>query len=275
MSRAIRPRRQRLVAALLVLPLLAFIAVYALYGPGGGREPGVVVHVEHAASSTGAPHCRYRLLYYDPLWLEHPNRTLVKLVEEIVRRTGGCADIYLGGRAGLSPLLHLDRYDVVIIRAHGGIWDGKGFYFATGLTPLGPYDVPKRLVEKLVAAKALEVGSPAVLSGGAVVAAREYLVVGAPFFEKIARFKRNAIVVVESCDSLADPRFVQTVLRAGAGVYIGWTGKVTPSDIDATLPRLLRIVVEELGHPCRIARLVAERLVAASTGSVLEAVCRG
>ena len=266
--------RRILALIVLLLPIAAFIAIYLTWSPAQQAAPGEVQHVKPVGSTASRISCRYHLLYYDPLWLEHPNETLIRVIREIVKETGGCMDAYIGARAGLAPLLHLDRYDIVVIRAHGGIWAGRGFYFATGLSPLGPYDVPRSLLERLVSSGAVEAGSPAVFSGGAVVATREYIVVGAKFFESIARFHRGAVVVVESCDSLTDPRFVNAVLNAGAGVYIGWTGKVTPSDIDDTLPSLLRLVVMELNHPCGIAKSVSSRLVEASTGALLGAVCK-
>ncbi len=267
-------KRRALALIALLLPIAAFVTVYLAWSPGQQPAPGEVQHVRPAGSAASEAPCRYHLLYYDPLWLEHPNETLIRVIREIVEETGGCMDAYVGARAGLAPLLHLDSYDIVVIRAHGGIWAGRGFYFATGLSPLGPYDVPRSLLERLVSSGAVEAGSPAVFSGGAVVATREYIVVGARFFEKLARFHKGAVVILESCDSLTDPRFVSAVLDAGAGVYIGWTGKVTPRDIDDTLPSLLRLVVSELGHPCEIAKSVSMRLVESSTGALLGAVCR-
>ena len=259
---------------LLLLPLAVFVIVYLAWSPGQYHAPGEVRHVRPRGSVHTKTLCRYRLLYYDPLWLEHPNETLIRTIREIVEETGGCMDVYLGARAGLAPLLHLEKYDIIVIRAHGGIWVGRGFYFATGLSPLGPYDVPRSLVEKLVSKGIVEAGSPAVFTGGAVEATREYIVVGAGFFESIARIRRGAVVVLESCDSLADPVFAKAVLGAGAGVYIGWTGKVTPRDIDDTLPSLLKLIISELGRPCEIAKSVSTRLIESSTGALLAAVCR-
>ena len=267
-----KPGRRVLTALLVAAPILAFLAVYLAYNPSPTPHAGKTIHLNATGAGGG---CRYRLLYYDPLYLEHPNETLYRVISRIVRETGGCMDAYLGSRAGLRPLLHLDRYDIIVIRAHGGIWAGRGgFYFATGLSPSGPYDVPARLVERLASEAAIEAGSPAVFAGGAVVAAPEYIVVGAPFFEKVARLKKGAIVILESCDSMRDPRFVATLIRDGASLYIGWTGKVTPREIDDTLPWLLRLVVSRLHDPCSVAKTLAKRLIVAGTGSMLTAVCR-
>ncbi|AEM38889.1 hypothetical protein Pyrfu_1021 [Pyrolobus fumarii 1A] len=258
-----------------MLPVLALASaiVYTVYHSSSAP---MMHSTDNAMRVYSRSLCAYRMLFYDPLALEYPNQTLLRQIEYIVNESGGCLDAYIGEEAGLEPLLHLDKYDIIVIRAHGGIWDGRGFYFATGLSPQGPYDIPVLLVQKLAKNGVLEAGSPAVLSEGAVISSSEYIIVGALFFKHVARLKKGAVVVVASCDSLNDPRFVEAVLTAGAVAYIGWMGKTTPSAIDDMLPSLIKLIVEHLDNPCEALtnlKIIGVKLVA-PTGAVLSGVCK-
>ncbi len=223
------------------------------------------------------------MLYYDPLASEYLNQTLIERIEAIASQLGACIDVYVGEKAGLKPLLRLTRYDIVVVRAHGGIWDSKGFYIATGLAPRGPFDVPLDLVRKWSREDLIAAGAPAVVFRGGIVSSREYVVVGPGFFEKVvAGERRHGVAIVMACDSLSDPRFAAALAAKGFDVYFGWKGLVTPEDIDAVLPRLFRLVLEgwEKGlRGCRLQGWVLERLgslvVGRSSGALLSGVCGG
>ncbi len=266
-------RRALRILTPVLAAVLVFIAVYTFFTeywwlvqPHGGYEATV--------TPLNGTTCKLRILYYDPLALEHDNKTLIHVLERIAAERGACMSIYTGNAAGLKPLMNLSAYDIVIIRAHGGLWDGRGFYFATGIEAGMKPDIPSKLFEQLVAEGAIAAGSPAVWNRGALEVAPAYIVVGAGLFKHV-KLKKDAVVVVASCDSLDDQRFVHAVLEAGARAYIGWVGTVTPADIDRALPTLLSLLLSHFNNPCSVTRLLLERgLLRASTGAVLGAVCR-
>ena len=264
-------RRLPRVTLLISLPLITFLLIYMFYTPAlPPRGPSRVIRAEHTA-------CAFRVLYYDPLALEHPNDTLLRVIRDVVVEHGGCIDAFIGRAATLAPLMNISRYDIVVIRAHGGIWRGKGFYFATGVGVGEAPGVPRSLFERLVKEGAVEAGSPAVWGRSGLIVAPEYIVVGASFFKHV-RFRQGAVVILASCNSLDDPRFVRAVLSAGARAYIGWAGDVTPADIDAVLPKLVDMLAAHLSDPCEAAKLFMMRLgglLATSTGAVMSVVCGG
>ncbi len=275
-----------LAAAALILSLLAVhtllssqsrVTGSARHGSSSARQAEMGLGGNATVARTGR--CRLHILYYDSLARDYPNTTLVREIEAIAHRYNACLTLVLGREAGVKPILELGRYDIVVIRAHGGIWPGHGYYIATGLTPDGRLDIPPELAERLASSGVLAEASPAVFIGGGVEGAEKLVIVGSVKLFDFVKPKNGSVLIMMTCSSLQDPAFVSRALSSGSSLYIGWLGTVTPQDIDAVLPRILIVVLEAYtrgARGCEILKAVTALgplLIARDTHSVLSASC--
>jgi len=224
-------------------------------------------------------HCKLRILYYDSLARDIPNQTLVKLLERIAREYNACIDVYLGRQAGIKPILNIGEYDIVVVRAHGGIWDGHGYYIATGLAPGEKLDIPLDLAKRLASQGILAEASPAVFANGGAFVSEKLIIIGSYKLFNIVHPKRGSVLIAMTCSSIQDPLFVSKALKSGLGLYIGWIGAVTPRDIDRVLPKLLKLVLEYYtrgARGCRLASALKQLgplLMAPDTHAILSSSC--
>jgi len=197
---------------------------------------------------------RLRALYYDPLYREYPNDTLVYKVESMLDSHGYNVTMALGAQAGLEELVVMDRYDVVIIRAHGAVnnrsvgFYPRGEYIYTGLyynESLEKYGEPVRewLSEGYLAVGVIPPAGRDNLTREELEGLPKYLVVGPKFFSSYVKAKRGSVVIVFGCDTLSKGVLASILLDKGVSLYVGWNGSVSRSFMDRILPRVLEALL--------------------------------
>ncbi len=187
-----------------------------------------------------------RALIYDPLYRDHPNETLYAVIIPLLRSSGYEVTVYAGRNATLEPLVYMDSYSLVIIRAHGaynnkqsGIY-GRGEYIFTGLLYNEAVSYYGDTIQRLVKKGELAIG--VVPPGNSSVTENKLnklpkqLVVSPLFIEHKTMLKKDAVIFVFSCYSMNDQTLAQVFTGKGAAGVIGWKGGVTDRYMDAVLP---------------------------------------
>ncbi len=241
--------RQRVVlASAVVLLVLAVLAFWRPWSPGG-------LETQPTTTTTSQPPERpMKALVYDSLYREYPNDQLLKNITETLRAAGYQVDVYVGINATLDPLVVLDRYGLVIIRAHGA-YNGDprsgrplGAYIYTGLH----YGEAKALYGGYID-RGLENGDLALgvipppgqpLTKELLEKLPKYVTVSPQFFDKQLGRLPGTIVVFAGCYGLDDDRLAEVFVSKGASAFISWKGNITWTHMD----RVLRVLAAALAR---------------------------
>ncbi len=193
------------------------------------------------------------VLIYDSLYREYPNQTLIDSLKEMFESHGYIVDIYLGKNATLDPLKHMERYDIIILRAHGA-YNGD----PKSRRPLGPYVYTglhydeavelygKNYVDRLIrdGTFALAVIPPPGYHGD-YNDLPKYIALSPKYFDgKVKALKPGSIVIFTGCYGLTDERLASIFLKKGALAYMAWTGNVTWIQADITLEEAVKILLD-------------------------------
>ncbi len=273
-----RRRFTRLLGVLLVVVGVAIVLYEFGFLSGGGGEVVSSFYV------------RPRALYYDPLWREYPNETLVDLVVSNLEAAGYVVDVYKGSEAGLFELESMDAYKVVIIRGHGAynndssIGKPSGPYLFTGLLMEEAEEkyggrVDYMLLKGQAAPGVVPPGGPLVpLSEEELEILPRYLAVSVEFFKVTPLFFNDTVILYGPCYGLGDIEkdysLAETLLSKGAKAFAGFQGLVTWPHADAAIA-LFTERLAETGDPVKALLEVQETLPPDPyTGAKLEVVVR-
>ncbi len=236
-------KRRVLLASIAVITVIAAGLILVIMDNGqeaGGVDGGVPgsgqsgVEGEVLPGVDAAPR---RVLIYDSLYREYPNDDLLEFLVRLFEENGFEVDVYRGINATLDPLVAIQEYGIVILRAHGAYngdpESGKplGAYVYTGLyvyeaqALYGDY-VNDGLREGYFAkARIMASGEGSPL----------YLAVSPLFFDDQLGKLNNTIVFFTGCFGADDDRLAKVFLSHGAQVYLGWRGNVTWTHADTFL----------------------------------------
>ncbi len=188
-------------------------------------------------------------LYYDPLYREYPNYTLDAIIITTLESHGYDVDVYLGKNATLDQLTDLQKYQLVIIRAHGGYSNGTsgpyppGEYIFTGLhyneSILEYGENINTWIKKGYLALGVIPPQGKEPSREELEKLPKYLVIGPKYIEKETTVKQNSVFIVFGCYTFEDGTLARILLEKGAIVYVGWKGGVTPEYMDGILPGII------------------------------------
>ncbi len=248
--RGARPgwRQRAVLASALVLAILALLAFWRPWSPGG-------VEAQPTTTTTSQPPRRpMRALIYDSLYREYPNDQLLRNLTETLRAAGYQVDVFVGVNATLDPLVMLNRYGLVVIRAHGayngdpGSGRPLGAYIYTGLH----YGEAKALYGNYID-QGLENGDLALgvipppgqpLTEELIEKLPKYVTVSPQFFKKQLGELPGTIIVFAGCYGLDDERLAEVFISKGASAFISWKGNITWVHMD----RALRVLTAALAR---------------------------
>ena len=217
----------------------------------GNKSPGHYNPIGDTSSTISTNSYTKQVLIYDPLYRDHPNKTLYAIIIPLLRSSGYEVTVYAGRNATLEPLVYMNDYSLVIIRAHGGYNNkpsgiyGRGEYIFTGLLYNEALSYYGDSIQRLIKNGELAIG--VVPPDNSTVTEYELnrlpkqLVVSPLFIEHKTMLKKGAVIVVFSCYSMSDHTLARVLVDKGASGVIGWRGGVTDRYMDAVLP----MVVEE------------------------------
>lgn len=247
--RARREWRQRVVlASAIVLVALAVLAFWRPWSPGG-------LEVQPTATTTTQAFQRpMRAMVYDSLYREYPNDPLLRNITETLRSAGYRVDVYVGVNATLDPLVVLNRYGLVIIRAHGayngdpGSGRPLGAYIYTGLH----YGEAEALYGDYLdgALKDGDLALGVIPPPGQTITEElleklpKYVTVSPQFFEKQLGRLPGTVIVFAGCYGLDDDRLAEVFISKGASAFISWKGNITWTHMD----RALRVLAAALAR---------------------------
>ena len=248
--------RSKLVLLFSISILLLLLSGHILHQLARNSHPGnqPLGHynpIHEASNTTGTNGYAKQALIYDPLYRDHPNKTLYAIIIPLLKSNGYEVTVYAGRNATLEPLVYMNGYSLVIIRAHGGYNNkssgiyGRGEYIFTGLLyneALSYYgDTIQRLVKKGELAVGVVPPDNSGVTENELNELPKQLVVSPLFIQHKTMLKKGAVIFVFSCYSMNDQTLAQVFTGKGAAGVIGWRGGVTDRYMDAVLP----IVVEE------------------------------
>lgn len=175
-----------------------------------------------------------RVLIYDPLSREYSNPELIDLLMKTFTQHNYTVDIYIGKNATLDPLYHLDRYDIIILRAHGGYNNNSkipepvgqyvftGIYFNEAIKIYGKNKIYDLLKHHYIVKGVIP------RNGVSIYELPLYVVVSPLFFkDKISSLKNDTIIIYTGCYGLDDDVLANIFLDKGAYAYLSFKGNVT------------------------------------------------
>lgn len=174
-----------------------------------------------------------RALVLDGLAEAYPNPRLLEELRELLSAKGYQVEVAAGRDVGPGVFSGLTRYQVVVMRLHGGYMEAGGRRVAglfTGV-PWSPRFLG--LAEEGLAAEGIPVYPPP-------RGPRVFLALLPRFFEERleGRFPERSVIVAGGCYTGLDPGLIEAFCRHGLGAYIGFSGKVRLDALDRVLPRL-------------------------------------
>jgi len=160
-------------------------------------------------------------------------------------------DVYIGMNATLDPLLNLDKYSIIILRAHGaynsdpsvnkplGSYVYTGIYIDEAIEIYGKDYIDYMMNNNMIV---LGVIPPpgATLTKELINRLPKYIVVSPLFFIKNIKELHGSIVIFTGCYGFNDNRLAKIFVEKGAEAYISFKGNVTWSHGDAVLEALMR-----------------------------------
>ncbi|MEM4438523.1 MAG: hypothetical protein QW680_07805 [Pyrobaculum sp.] len=182
---------------------------------------------EQANATANPPLKQLRIIYFDSLYVDFPNRDLLNLVKLL--KTVHNVSVYLGENATVAQLMEIIRsgnFDVLIIRAHSAPME-TGSPFEKGIAIFGERaDEEKYFIEQLA---------------GLVRRARPLWGVGVYYALTPLAFEglnfSNKIVILLSCGGFDD--YMPGVIAGGGGIYASWTGFVSVEGNDKVAKSIL------------------------------------
>ena len=190
-----------------------------------------------------------RALYYDSLYREYPNDTLDALIVTTLESHGYDVDVCLGKNATLDQLTNLQKYQLIIIRAHGAYSNSTkgayppGEYIFTGLyyneSILKYGENINTWIKKGYLALGVIPPPGKKPSQEELEKLPKYLVVGPKYIEEKTIVKQDSIFIVFGCYTFEDGTLGKIMLRKGAAAYVGWKGGLTPGYMDSVLPGIV------------------------------------
>ncbi len=239
-----KTRFPRLLAGAIIVVVAVVAAVYILYSGGSeGTPPQPIVTVEEEKTA----------LIYDSLYREYPNETLIDELVSLLEENGYKVYVYQGINASLDPLVSLNRFDLIIIRAHGAYNDDPsrplGSYIYTGLRyeeARAVYDgyIDENLESGLLA---LAVIPPpgAELNETILESLPKYVAVSPKYLEQhLGSFRNDTVVIAAGCYTMNDTILADVFLDKGAKAFIGWRGGITQDYMDQTLLEVVKLLLE-------------------------------
>ena len=193
----------------------------------------------------------YRVLIYDSLAREYPNATVIKVLKDLFKSHGYKVDLYIGENATLDPLLNLDKYSIIILRAHGafnsdplvnkplGSYVYTGLYIDEAIKIYGKDYIDKMLKNNMIV---LGVIPPpgAKLTKELIERLPKYVVVSPLFFNKHIKELPKSIVIFTGCFGFDDDTLAKIFIKKGAEAYISFKGNVTWTHGDAVLEAIMK-----------------------------------
>ncbi len=194
------------------------------------------------ASRSERSHSSQRLaLIADGLSEDYPNQTLISDLKRLLEEAGYKVVVKEGRQVNLKLYEHLTRYNLVILRVHGGVavehTPYGNLYFGGIFTGVPWSNNYTKLGEERYVAKAKPLLAPHKL----------YVAVLPRFWEEKlqGRFPPGSVMIVSSCWATVDPKVIAALFDHGLGMYIGWNRKVTLKHADKALLMLVEDVVRK------------------------------
>ena len=212
-------------------------------------------------------------LIYDSLYREYPNGTLIDELVSLLESNGYHVYVYQGINATLDPLVSLNKFDFIVIRAHGAYNDDPerplGSYIYTGLR----YEEAKALYDGYIDENlkngllALAVIPPPGVELNETIfeTLPKYVAVSPEYLEQhLGNFKNDTIVIAAGCYTSNDSILADVFLDKGAKAFIGWRGEITQNYMDRVTLEVVKLLLE--GHepsdiPILLGDLVRDPLV--------------
>lgn len=201
--------------------------------------------------SSGETRSSPEALYYDSLSREYPNPQLRDTIVSVLEEHGYNVTVLEGREAGLEALESLEKYSLIIIRAHGA-YNGDprtgrplGTYIYTGLRYEEAVEaLGRRALDNLLRSGDVALGVvPPPGYRGDPRDLPKYIAVSPQFLERHNHeYARGAIIVFSGCYGAEDERLASVFLERGAGAFIGWRGNVSWGVSDASLEELVRLL---------------------------------
>ena len=239
-----RPRFSKSLAGVIVMVVAVLAAVFLLYGGRSeGTLPQPIVPVEENKTA----------LIYDSLYREYPNETLIDELVSLLESNGYHVYVFQGINATLDPLVSLNKFDFIVIRAHGAYNDDPerplGSYIYTGLRyeeAKALYDgyIDENLVNGLLALAVIP--PPGVeLNETILETLPKYVAVSPEYLEQhLGKFKNDTIVIAAGCYTSNDSILADVFLDKGAKAFIGWRGEITQNYMDQVTLEVVKLLLE-------------------------------
>jgi len=202
-------------------------------------------------TTTTAPPQIHRVLIYDSLAREYPNTTVIKVLKSMFKEYGYEVDIYIGKNATLDPLFNLDKYGIIILRAHGaynsdplvnkplGSYVYTGIYIDEAIKIYGKDYIDKMLNNNMIVLGVIPPPGEK-LTKELIDRLPKYVVVSPLFFNKNIKELHRSIIIFTGCYGFDDDILAKIFIKKGAEAYISFKGNVTWSHGDAVLDALMR-----------------------------------
>lgn len=193
-----------------------------------------------------------RVLIYDSLAREYPNTTVINVLRNTFKEYGYEIDIYIGKNATLDPLFNIDKYSIIILRAHGaynsdplinkplGSYIYTGVYIDEAIKIYGKDYVDKMLNSNMIVLGVIPPPGTK-LTKELIERLPKYVVVSPLFFDKNIKRLPESIIVFTGCYGFDDTILAEIFVKKGAKAYISFKGNVTWPHGDAVLDTLMRI----------------------------------
>jgi len=244
-----RPNTTYLAIALIILIVSVGITVY--YHRQNSLPPLNIntSRIINTGNSQITSQSHPRALYYDSLYREYPNDTLDALIVTTLESHGYDVDVYLGRNATLDQLTDLQKYQLIIIRAHGAYSNSTkgayppGEYIFTGLyyneSILKYGENINTWIKKGYLALGVIPPPGKKPSQEELEKLPKYLVVGPKYIEEKTIVKQDSIFIVFGCYTFEDGTLAKIIIQKGALAYVGWKGGLTPGYMDSVLPGIV------------------------------------
>ncbi len=245
------------VSALLIITSLSLLHLLPTQHSGGEVHSAIKL-------STNVRGCR--ALIADGLYDLFPNKTLINYLRSELVSSGCDVTVYLGSNVTMKVFKELTRYDIIVLRLHGG------YGYEHGSLVTGLFTGVRWSYRYYPLAK------EGYVAKGVPFYAREraYVALLPKFFREklVGRFPKDSVLIAFGCFTAMNKRLVDAFLDHGLHCYIGWNGTVTINYLDKVLPTLISKITE-LKDPMKAVNYVNKYLGPdPQTGNELVIICK-
>jgi hypothetical protein len=156
-----------------------------------------------------------------------------KEASDLLLSHGYNVDTIIGDKVTVEALMQISGYDLIVLRAHSGVFD-EGIWFFT----CEEFDGSKYVLEQL--------------AGEAHIATcpsdpRLLFAVGSRFVTHYLRELDGSLVVLMGCDGLTETDLAEAFVGGGAVGVVGWDGPVTLDASDEVVLGFLGLYLGGVG----------------------------